>query len=71
MLKNINLAARFVLELVALGAVAYWGTENAGTQSLRLGLGVGLPLLSALLWGMFVSPRARSAVHEKRVSRWG
>jgi hypothetical protein len=59
MLKNLNLALRFMLELVALGALAYWGVRTGSALSLKAGLGLGLPVLAAVFWGSFVSPKAR------------
>ena len=59
MLKNLNLALRFALELCALGSLAYWGVRSGRGPALSIGLGVGLPVLAALFWGGFVSPKAR------------
>ena len=51
----VNLAARFVLELVALVALGRWGLlHNAGL--LRFVLAAGIPMLAALLWGLFAVP---------------
>ena len=48
----IVLTVRFVLELAALAAMGYWGwTQHEGV--LRVVLAVGLPLLAAVLWGVF------------------
>jgi hypothetical protein len=50
-----NAALRFVLELAALAALAYWGwTTHTGL--LRVGWAVGLPLVAALVWGLFRVP---------------
>jgi uncharacterized membrane protein len=55
----INLAVRFLLELAALAALAYWGwTQHTGL--LRLLLAGGLPLLAAILWAVFAVPGDRS-----------
>jgi hypothetical protein len=52
-----NLALRFLLELAALGALAYWGfTEFDGVAQWLVGLGA--PLIAAVVWGRFVSPKA-------------
>jgi uncharacterized protein DUF2568 len=52
------LAVRFVLELAALAALAYWGfSEFDGVLSVLLG--VGAPLTAAVIWGLLVSPKAR------------
>jgi Protein of unknown function (DUF2568) len=52
------LAVRFGLELAALAALVYWGfSEFDGVMSVVLG--VGAPLTAAVIWGLFVSPKAR------------
>jgi hypothetical protein len=46
----INLAVRFLLELVGLYAFGLWGwTQHAGF--LRYLLVIGLPVVAAALWG--------------------
>lgn len=51
----INLGLRFLLELVALFSLGFWGwTQHAGLQ--RYLWGFGLPLLAAILWGTFRVP---------------
>ena len=51
----LNLALRFILELVGLFALGYWGwTQNTGI--LRYVVTIGLPLLAAALWGTFRVP---------------
>ena len=57
-LKYANLALAFLLELCALAALGYWGFVTAGGLPAKIGLGVGVPLLAAVLWGVFESPRA-------------
>ena len=52
-------AVAFVSELAALAALAFWGfTVPTGVVS-KLLAGVGLPLLAAVLWGLFAAPKAR------------
>ncbi len=51
----IVLAARFLLELVALGAYAWWGW-SAREDAWRFVLAVGLPVLVAVAWGVFRVP---------------
>ena len=53
----VNLALRFLLELCALLAVAYWGFRT-GSGASRIAFGVGAPLVLARAWSMFGSPRA-------------
>ena len=53
----VNLGARFVLELLMLGALGYWGFTSSDAWLLRILLGLGAPLTALVLWGMFVAPR--------------
>jgi len=51
----INLAFRFLLEIAAFVAMAYWGwTQYDGVW--RVVFAVGAPLLAAVLWGTFAVP---------------
>ncbi|HEY4570046.1 MAG TPA: YrdB family protein [Kribbella sp.] len=54
-----NLLLAFVVELVALGIFAWWGWSAADSTVLRLVLAVGLPLLAAVLWGLYAAPTAK------------
>ncbi|WP_406252455.1 YrdB family protein [Streptomyces atratus] len=49
----------FVVELAALGALAWWGFATGGGVVARVLLGVGAPAVAAVAWGMFAAPRAR------------
>lgn len=50
-----NLLVRFILELLALAALGLWGwTQHAG--ALRFVWALGLPLVAAVLWGIFRVP---------------
>jgi hypothetical protein len=51
----INLAVRFLLELLALVAMGFWGW-NRGDGVLRLTLALGIPLVAAAAWGTFAVP---------------
>jgi Protein of unknown function (DUF2568) len=56
-----NDVLRFLLELGALAALAYWGfTTGSGASAWALGLGA--PLAAAVFWGLFVAPKARYPV---------
>uniref|UniRef100_A0AAU3GS68 YrdB family protein n=1 Tax=Streptomyces sp. NBC_01401 TaxID=2903854 RepID=A0AAU3GS68_9ACTN len=54
-----NEALAFVLELVAIGALAWWGFTAPGNVGVSVILGIGLPAAAIALWGMFAAPRAR------------
>jgi hypothetical protein len=53
-----NLLLRFLLELCMLGAVGYWGFTTGDSAPAQALLGVGAPLLMAVVWGVFISPKA-------------
>ena len=57
LLYAVAAAAAFLLELAALAALAYWGAVS-GTGAWAWVLGVLTPLVAAVLWGTFASPRA-------------
>jgi hypothetical protein len=58
-IKGLALGARFLLELCALAALAYWGFGRDASWPARVALGLGAPLLAALVWGAVVAPKAR------------
>ena len=62
-LKSINLAVRFLLELCVLAAVGYWGFKTSSGWFLKILLGIGAPLLIAVIWGMFGAPKANLQLH--------
>ena len=53
-----NLALRFILELCILASLAYWGFHTGNDTLQKLLLGIGTPLLAAIVWGTFLSPKA-------------
>ena len=54
-MNPINLALRFLLELTALGALAWWASSLTGSWWRWLAA-VALVLLVALAWGVFAVP---------------
>jgi len=56
----VNLGARFILEIVAMLAIGYWGWNQA-TGGVRYLLAGGLPILAAAAWGVFRVPGDSSA----------
>ena len=62
-MRYVNDGLRFVLELSALAALAYWGfhTESGILQWV---LGLGAPLAMAVIWGSFMSPKAPQPAHD-------
>jgi hypothetical protein len=66
-LKVLNLVVRFLLELCMLAAVGYWGFKTQSGWGMKIILGIGLPVLIAVIWGLFVAPKARYPL--SRISR--
>ncbi|SEK89092.1 YrdB family protein [Streptacidiphilus jiangxiensis] len=58
-LHHANELLAFVLELVALGGLAWWGFHTGHNLALHLLLGIGAPLLMAVAWGTYAAPRAK------------
>jgi hypothetical protein len=57
-IQSANLALRFVLELCMLAALGYWGYQSGEGWIAKAGLAIGAPLLAAVTWGVFISPKA-------------
>ena len=57
-LRGVTLAVRFLCELAMLAALASWGF-TVGDGAGAWALGIGAPLLAAVVWGAWVAPKAR------------
>ena len=57
-LKAINLGIRFLLEIMVLVILGYWGFHVSQGTIIKILLGIGTPLLAAVIWGMFGAPKA-------------
>jgi hypothetical protein len=58
LIRGLNLALRFVLELGMLVAFAYWGSHVGETRLVHVGVAILAPALAALFWGFVLSPKA-------------
>lgn len=58
LLKGLNLTLAFLLELVAVGAFAYWGISATDSSALNIVLAIGLAVLAIVLWGIFAAPKS-------------
>jgi len=56
--QSLNLLVAFLLELCMLGAVGYWGFTSGDGAAMQALLGIGGPLLIAVVWGLFIAPKA-------------
>ena len=52
-MKELNLGVRFLLELCLLAVLAYAGLR------VNVVVSIAAPLVAAVLWGVFISPKAR------------
>jgi hypothetical protein len=57
-LKSVNLALAFALELAALAAFAAWGYASSDQAFIKILLGAGLAVVAAVLWGVFAAPKS-------------
>lgn len=56
--QRLNLLVRFLLELSMLVSVGYWGFKTHSSWTMKILLGIGLPVLIATIWGIFMAPRS-------------
>ena len=52
------LTLAFASELAALVALGAWGFAQGGSTATKVLLGIGTPLVAAVLWGLFAAPQA-------------
>jgi len=57
-LVGINQRLRFALEIVSLVAIGYSGYQLGGSPGARVALASGAPLVTAVAWATFMSPKA-------------
>jgi hypothetical protein len=60
--ESLTLLVRFLLELCMLAALGYWGFETDDSAVAQWALGLGVPVAAAVVWGMFIAPKARYPV---------
>ncbi len=58
LIKGLNLALAFGLELAMLAALAYWGLETGDGTVGRLLLGLGAPAAAVMIWSRWLAPTA-------------
>lgn len=57
-MRKLNLAFRFILEMVALVALFLWGMSMSDSLPVQLLLALGTPVIVMVIWGLFVAPKA-------------
>jgi hypothetical protein len=63
-IRSGNLLLRFLLELCILVALGYWGFKTGQQTAVQIGLGIGSPLLFAVVWGIFLAPASSRRLRE-------
>ncbi len=56
--KGINQTIAFLLELIMVFAVGYWGYHVGKTTLSKYSLVILLPVIAIVLWGVFAAPRS-------------
>ena len=59
LLKNANLGLALLLEIATLVALWYCGFVVETNWLLKVGLGIGLPLVAIVIWALFGAPASR------------
>jgi hypothetical protein len=57
-----NLSVRFIVELVGVCSVGYWGFTASDDTVIRLALAIGGVAGFAVVWGLLLAPTARSGL---------
>ncbi|MCB9138834.1 MAG: YrdB family protein [Caldilineaceae bacterium] len=57
-LKNLNTALSFFIEVAMLVAFGYWGYHNGSSRLMAWLMAIGLPLIAAFVWWLFFAPKA-------------
>jgi hypothetical protein len=63
-LKIINIGLRFLLELCILAIFGYWGFKIGPGAFTKTVLGIGAPILFAVVWGTFLAPKSSMRLNE-------
>jgi Protein of unknown function (DUF2568) len=58
-LRSAYLAVRLLCEIGLLVALAVWGFHTGSGVVAKVVLGLGAPLLAAVIWGLWVAPASR------------
>jgi hypothetical protein len=63
-MRDLNLAFRFILELLVLVALAVWGFSVSNELLIQLALGIGAPAVVIAIWATVVAPRAERRLED-------
>lgn len=58
MLRYTNQIAVFIIELIMIGSLAYFGFQKGSSTIAKYALAIMLPVLAILLWSYFAAPKS-------------
>jgi hypothetical protein len=61
-MQLINLTGRFLLELAAIGAVGFWGSQAFDSLPARIVVAIGAATVFVTFWALVVAPKANNAI---------
>jgi hypothetical protein len=67
----LNVAIRFVVELLGVGFVGYWGFKASDDTLTGALLGVGAVVVFAIVWGAFLAPTATRGLSRTQKNVFG
>src|SRR5579862_1975997 len=54
-----NEGTAFLLEMVMLVVLGWWGAKTGSTTAIAVLLGAGAPAAAGIVWGLFAAPKAK------------
>lgn len=57
-IKNINVMLRFLLEVILVISLMYYGLKNPTRGFVKLGLGIIFPVLVVIFWSIYIAPKS-------------
>ena len=63
-LKTINMMTRFLLEIALLVIFSFWGFRTGNSTLMKIILGIGSPLLLAVVWGNLIAPKSNMRLQD-------
>ncbi len=63
-IRGVNDALAFLLEIAMLAAFAWWGFTTGSPAWVSVVLGTGLVVAAIAIWGLLVAPRAPRRLHD-------
>ena len=59
-----TLVIRFMVEVVGIGALGYWGLQTSTDGFARIVLAIAAPIVLIVVWALIVAPKATNALSQ-------